>query len=528
MTYASAFERDIFISYCHTDNENPLGLGWIEMFHQVLMIRLRQILGAREPHEQPSIWRDNRLRGNDAFGNVLADELRGVALVISIMSPSYVRSDWCVRELSTFCGFAEQGGGLTVGNKARIFKVLKTPVARDRHPPVLQSQIGYEFFTIDKDTRIPKEFTLTPGDSNSARALEVINELAYHIIETLDAVNLAHNPGRPADAACASQAVLAGPAAVAACRSVYLAETSFELDDERNLVRRDLQARGMRVLPDGDLPVRHPGQFRQAVSAALASCDLSVHMIAPNRSLVLPGEVDDTVVLQNQMAAERCTQSNLARLIWIPEGLSSREDDPRHRQFVAMLQDDPEAQQSAEVLTMPVQGLIARIHDLLRKLDEPKAKPVASSDPGAARAVVYLIVHPEDAAMAEPLRDHLFDSGLDVLDPLSDPSATEREIFESHKMNLIDCDAAILCYGRASEFWLRSQLSDTQKAIGWREGKPMRARSIYLGAPDSAPKSRLRSHDYQVIDGRSGFGPAMLAPLMAALGQARQGDRHER
>ena len=189
MTYTSGFDRDIFISYCHTDNENPLGLGWIEVFHNLLLIRLRQILGSRAPEEEPSIWRDARLQGNDEFSAVLEDELQRVALVISILSPSYVRSEWCNREVREFCQAAEARGGLAIDNKARIFKVLKTPVAREQHPPALQSQIGYEFFTVDRQTMIPREFTLMPGDANGARALEVINDLAYHVKATLDAVN---------------------------------------------------------------------------------------------------------------------------------------------------------------------------------------------------------------------------------------------------------------------------------------------------------------------------------------------------
>ena len=275
----------------------------------------------------------------------------------------------------------------------------------------------------------------------------------------------------------------------------------------------------MRVLPEGDLPVRHPGQFRQAVNEALAQCDLSVHMIAPDRSLVLTGEVHDTVYLQNQMAAERCTQSDLTRLIWIPEGMTPREDDTLQQQFITMLHCDPEAQKNAEVLTNPVQALIARIHDTLRKLDEPKKRPAVSPAPAPAlaRSLIYLIAHPDDVPMVEPLREYLFDSGFEVLDPLSDPNATEKEIFESHKMNLIDCDAAIVCFGKAGEFWMRSQLSDAQKAIGWREGKPMRARAIYLGPPDTPPKIRLRSHDYLVLDGRAGFEAKILEPLLEAL-----------
>ena len=517
MTYASAFERDIFISYCHTDNENPLGLGWVEVFHKILLIRMKQILGARLPHEEPSIWRDTRLQGNEAFANVLGDELRKVALVVSIMSPSYVRSDWCISEVSAFCQAAQERGGLTVGNKTRIFKVLKTPVDRDQHPPMLQSQIGYEFFTLDKETKIPREFTLTPGDSNESKALEVINDLAYHIKATLDAVN--QTLGTLQDAAAPG----VPPPRPGARRSVYLAETSFELDDERNQVRRDLEARGVRVLPEGDLPVRHPLQFRQAVNEALAQCDLSVHMIASNRSLVLTGEVHDTVYLQNQIAAERCAQSDPTRLIWIPGGLTPSEDDTLQQEFITMLQRDPEAQKNAEVLTNPVQALITRIHDTLRKLVEPKKRPAASPAPALARSLIYLIAHPDDVQMAEPLRETLFGSGFEVLDALSDPNATEKEIFESHKMNLIDCDAAIVCFGKAGEFWMRSQLSDAQKAIGWREGKPMKARAIYLGPPDTPPKIRLRTHDYLVLDGRAGFDAKLLEPLLDALESPSEG-----
>jgi len=511
MTYASAFERDIFISYCHTDNENPLGLGWIEVFHKMLQIRMRQILGARVPEEEPSIWRDARLQGNDEFADVLGEELQKVALVISIVSPSYVRSQWCIREIAEFCQAAQQRGGLKVDNHARIFKVLKTPVERDQHPPVLQGQIGYPFFIVNGDTKIPREFTLAPGDSQESKALEVITDLAYQIKATLDAINRSLRAGAAATADTTAR------------RSVYLAETSFELDDQRNQVRRELEARGMRVLPEGDLPVRHPDQFRQAVTEALAQCELSIHMIGPNRSLVLPGEVHDTVYQQNQLAADACTRSDLARLIWIPEGPPPKEEDTLQQQFIATLHNDPAAQKNAEVLTNALQGLIARIHDTLRRLDEPKREPAAASVASTRPSRIYLITHPSDMAACEPLREHLFDRGFEVLDTLSDPGATEKEIFEAHKMNLVDCDAAVVCFGTAGEFWARSQMSDVQKAIGWREGRPMAARAIYLGPPDTPPKARLRSNDYLVLDGRAGFDPACLAPLVEALRAASQG-----
>ena len=47
---------------------------------------------------------------------------------VSIISPRYLKSEWTIRELNEFWDAAEKQGGIHVANKARVFKVLKTPV----------------------------------------------------------------------------------------------------------------------------------------------------------------------------------------------------------------------------------------------------------------------------------------------------------------------------------------------------------------------------------------------------------------
>ena len=64
MDGTSAFENDVFISYCHTDNQSDFeGLeGWINEFHSVLEKRLNKIL-----RRDSKIWRDAKLRKSDVF-----------------------------------------------------------------------------------------------------------------------------------------------------------------------------------------------------------------------------------------------------------------------------------------------------------------------------------------------------------------------------------------------------------------------------------------------------------------------------
>ena len=527
MTFAKSFEKDIFISYCHADNDDPMGEGWIELFHRILRSRLIQLLGARVPEEEPTIWRDNRLQGNDEFAGVLADELRKVALVVSVMSPSYVKSDWCRREIEAFCSAAASRGGIVVGgNKGRILKVLKDPVPPDDQPEEMKGQTGFPFYVKDPELQRPVQFTLTKGDDTNALAKKVINDLAYSIIATLQAVNEVADTG--ANTAATPAAATVAPAA----GTVYLAEC--ELEDERQQVRRALEDRGVTVLPAGDLPGRKPEEFKQTVREALAQCDVSVHMVAATRSRVLRGEVEDTVYLQNQLAAERSAGGGLLRLIWLPPGLEVSNDDERQQAFVGMLQRDPAAQQGAEVLTVPLQGLIAQTRNALKKQLDAMARKAAPASTGLANmgdtagiaARVYVIFDPKDVERVDPLKQYLLDQGFDVIERITDPRVTSEQLQADHKQNLIDCDAAIVCLGSAGEPWAKALLSDVLKCSGWPDkGSPLCAKAIYLAEPDDVPANSYKLNYKRKIgfvscDCRTGFAAAELRAFVDMLRQA--------
>lgn len=526
MALAQSFDKDIFISYCHADNEDAMGEGWIELFDRALRNRLIQLLGARTPEEEPRIWRDPSLHGNDEFAAVLSEKLSHVALVVSVMSPSYVKSDWCIREIDAFCKAAEASGGVVLGNKGRILKVLKDPVPRDEHPEVLKGQTGYPFFKLDPGRTVPIPFTLTKGDETIALAKRVIDDLAYSIIETLQAVNqaVAARPATGTDRSTPESAAQREMAASAG--TVFLAES--DLDDERQQVRRGLEAHGIVVLPAGDLPVRKPEEFKQEVRQALERCDLAVHMVAGTRSMVLRGETEDTVSLQNQIAAELSAETGLPRLVWLSPGLVVDPADERQKQFVANLERDPNTRRGAEVLSIPLQGLITQVQDTLTKRLRAKARvtqPVAASD---APPQVYLITDEADTEAVDPLRQQLIDLGFDVLERLSDDNATPQEKQEDHKNNLVACEGAIVYVGAAGENWLKTMLSEVQKANGWRDpAQPLRWRAICLGPPASAYKAKyLRKVGFECIDGRAGLAAATLQPLLDAA-RAQVGGRPE-
>jgi TIR domain len=140
------FETHLFISYAHIDNQplSPDQQGWVSRFHASLEAMLSMRLGRKA-----LIWRDKKLAGNDVFADEIVAQFPKTALLISVLTPRYVESEWCTREVREFCDVASQTGGVIVSNKSRIIKVIKTPVESEGAlPAVMKEVLGYEFYVI--------------------------------------------------------------------------------------------------------------------------------------------------------------------------------------------------------------------------------------------------------------------------------------------------------------------------------------------------------------------------------------------
>ncbi len=499
MDVAEDLNKTIFISYSHSDNINPLGEGWVEQFHATLRQRLESITADRDPRDKVSIWRDKKLEGNDEFGDVLIDHLNESKLVVAILSPSYIASKWCLREIDEFVKAVGKEQGMIVDNKARILKVVKTPVDRSKHPEVLRGQLGYEFYIFDKAKGHPVEFTLLKGDENTTRALQKINDVAYSIVNTLDSLDRIEADQKPANEDLGPEAPI-----------VYLAETSYDLEEEREMIRRELEDHGVRVLPEDSLPLRNPENFEEAVRKALEQSTLSIHIIGAARSVVLPRNEDDTTRLQNKIAAEFSQDQKIERVIWIPPNLEPEDDE--QKQFIELLDTDVTSQANAELLKVPRHELLTVVQDTLQR--QAQEQQYTADDHGLKR--IYLIYAHEDADAARPIGDYLFDKGFEVLEPLSGDGADDEKIFEIHKRNLCDCDAALLFAHSAGEYWLRMQLSELQRALAWRDADRKMSAALYMSPVAQKEVQRPRTH-CQIIDGKEPFDPDALTEFLTPL-----------
>jgi TIR domain len=491
------FENDIFISYAHIDNL-PLaeGLkGWVEAFHERLATRLAQLLG-----DEVRIWRDLKLQGNDVFADALTSRIENAAVLVSVLSPRYIKSEWCMRELNEFCKQASAKGSLRIGDKLRVFKVVKTYIPFAEHPEQLRGTLGYEFYEYDQARDRAKEFNSEVTPARDIRYWEKLDDLAYDIKQLVEYIR--RSTLQPVT-----------PAIEPSGKTIYLAETTSDLREDRNKIKRELQQRGHVVLPDKELPLVG-SEFKAMVTESLERSHLSIHPVGERYGIIPEEETRSVVQLQTELAGQ--LQGELQRIIWMPDGLQPR--DEAQQKFIDYLRLGLESHKSTEVLETKLEDLKTVILEKLTAKPKPEAATAAVSAT-SARASLYLICDRQDFSETAELENYLFDQGLDVTLPATE--GDEAQIIQDHKDSLLVCDAALIYYGRAGELWLRMKQRELQKIAGYGRTQPMLARGIYISGPPTEAKERVRDHEAVIIKNYGGFSPEDLQPFVARLQKAK-------
>ncbi len=495
MSVTSLLEKDIFISYAHLDNAalTEDEKGWVSVFDNALKTRIAQLIGRKA-----DIWRDEKLHGNDIFGDEIVDQFPKLKVFISIVSPRYLKSEWCRKELQQFQKAANKTGGVRLGNKSRIFKVIKTPVPREAYPAEISTVLGYDFFHVDETGRF-REFVLEKGSPTYQLFIDRFEDVAQDIcqlIKRLDALTELPTEKGP------------GAAGVDREKTVYLAATTTDLNTERDNIRRDLQMRGYTVLPDQELPV--DVHFRKTVKDYLARSSLSIHLIGAKYGWVPEEEQRSVVELQHEFSRA----ASLQRLIWMPSFDMSAEDQ-RQQHVLNELKDHTVGDKNTELLSGSLEDFKTVVIDALERQKASSDRPT-SADESTDTIRIYLMFDISDRETVSVIDDYLYDQKFEILRPIFE--GEEQDIRQVHQDNLKFCDSVFIYCNKASEAWLNFKMNDIRKAPGYRDGKPLKAAAVYLCGEANRFKQDFRTREASaIIKQFDCFKKEDLAPFLSFL-----------
>jgi hypothetical protein len=498
------YEEDIFINYNHDDNKATIASlrGWVDTMHESLATRLTQLIG-----EEPKIWRDvYELGGNEVLDETIVIRLAKTAFLVSVFSPSYVNSSWCKKELKEFYERANENGGIKINNRSRIFKVMKTPITdgdyqvdpfKETDVPkelqiLLRESLGYEFYDFDQKGRL-REFWPEVDPGRLTKFFEKLEDLAQDIKKFIKSQQLSKN-------------------------SIYLAETTPDLNEDRNEIKRTLLLRNYHVLPDENLPLDEPA-LEDKIRGYLQRSVMSIHLIGSDSTNIDAEE--DRIELRNkqhQRAAHLVQKQHAlamargdgdpeyTRLIWMPEGLKPR--DERYQQFLAYIQNDPGVYEGAEVLCG------TKLEDL-KTIIQRKLNCLSEEYPNADRPVrIYLLCDRQDLKDIESLKTYLESQKCEVMLPFKGAS----EVATGHKESLRLCDAVLIFYGQANT--MEWKLDYLRRIDVFRDSRPLLAAGIYVAGPETENKQGFETDSALVMKNFGEFSPASIQPFLEQIEQA--------
>jgi uncharacterized protein Smg (DUF494 family) len=522
MGYLPSFIEDVFISYAHNDDDAYAmeSQGWVAQLDEDLRKRVAVYLDG----QKPAVWRDRDIRNNDDFEEKITGRLLTTATFLSIISPSFFQRPWCIRELEEFAASAEQGFGIKIGEKNRIFKVEKVPLSFDRSklPNSLQGTGSYRFYGPDPEHQGKiHEYRPKLGVDYAAKYWREMDDLAQDIAMVLKDMHAKAHQDAPRPAASA-------PAATPTGMTVYLAETTSDLDEETKEIRRDLKARGFTVLPEGDLPYR-TRDLKTKVMEDLSHAQISIQLIGNEYGYIPEGQSEKSAAwLQNEYAIEHQNQTpGFLRLLWMPPGLAPT--DARQQRLVEYLHNDADSQHGADLIQSKLEDLKTVVQEKVKILRENQEKKRSSPVAETAQSVaddeplrVYVICDQRDLASRNlrDLKSYLFSQGYECILPSDNDD--ERESLQEHADNLAECDACMIYYGQGSERWFGTKLRELRKLLSQRS-QPVRAKAVYVAPPEAMSKTELQTLEAIVLRGAEIFEPSALTPFLSRLQPAAKG-----
>ena len=492
MPYIPGNKYDVFVSYAHFDNEpDTRDVRWVSRFQADLKKALRQRLGV-----EPNFFFDSRdLHAHHEIDGLMA-EVSGSAVFMPILSPSYIKRDWTIKELETF--------ERTQSNRNRIVTVELLPVKEYEIPQNFLRLKRTQFWWSDEhEEDVPLKLTPQSNGDKYERRLQTLAHQMEELLRTIHAdragntrtATQATQPmdGRTGIAAAPTSSNAAKffvPAQAAAAvtdaspfvgKTVLLAQVTNDLYDERDQVFAYLRQYGVQILPEGDY-LQGGAEFANAVKGDVERADLFVQLLGPYRSNRPPDLRDEagelTSYAQFQYAAAK--RRGVPVLQWRRPDLD----------VTALGHWDKSLLEGPDVLAM---GLQEFVKEILKTFERAMAAAVAAAAKAAAASLsgttasgfLFIDADLNDKELAEQLLEAFGQNpNLMAAGPLYEGSADD--ITKDLDANLVDCETLLLVYGQAAAPWVRAQLRRLSKLERQRQ-EPLRRKAVLIAPPASKP-----------------------------------------
>uniref|UniRef100_A0A974AAP1 Toll/interleukin-1 receptor domain-containing protein n=1 Tax=Bradyrhizobium quebecense TaxID=2748629 RepID=A0A974AAP1_9BRAD len=459
---------DIFISYSRDDDapppDKPGRKGFVTFLDDAIRYEFQE-LGP----DRPSTWRDTRrISPADQFTPEIEEALKTASFLLVVLSPNWMASKWCRRELETF---ARHHG--PDGLRERIVVVGKRHIDPDKRPSLLQGQVGFRFYVRNED---PEDIAgdlefFDRGEPRDERYWEGLKALAAHLVKRRPRPTLS-------------------PIYAPSGRTIFVAKPASDMRRGYDRIVSELTGKGHRILPDpkDDIPL---DRSVNAIDEALADAEIAIHLLG-EKAGEAPEDELPMVKLQLSRSAAKTSQAapgTFHRVIWAPSiwttslNANQLQAEKRRHPLEVLARFDQ------QLATDKVEGdslskFVDFVNQHLLLIVPPRSITLLPSD---ARDVRLFLYHSqEDSKYALALAQALQQRKLEAMLPALEGPEADLKSFNSKQ--LVECDGVIVCWASASEVWVRAQASALRNWSALGRSRQFSYRAVVAAPPPGERK----------------------------------------
>lgn len=483
VAFVPGCKHDVFVSYAHVDDEPVPGQteGWVTSFVRTLNWRLRQLCGRPD---DLSIWMDRELARTVNFSDQIIESLHDTAVLLIVLSPGYVSSNWCKKERDTFLAFVKE----RLDRGSKVFVIERYPVDLDDRPREISYLLGYRFWKAINEQGPQILGHPHPVPNRDQEYYDKLEQVARELDGTLKQLARGKSPNLPTSIETLS------------CPAVYLAEVTDDLDTLREQVARYLQQADFRILPQKRYSPEAT-EFQAAATKDLQESVLFVQLLSAVSGKKLTGSVQSFVECQYQLAL----QANKPILQWRARDLRVNEiSDSVHRALI----------ENTTVQSLELEDFKQEIVLLVKAAVAERESDNGQAETTPTQPFVFVNVEHDDLPLANEIGEYLQRHGFIHALPMCE--GTAEEIRKDLEDNLLDCDGVIIVYGVITSRWVREQLRQYCKTM-YRRQRQLRALAVYEGPPEAKQPISMNVPKMHVIDCRHGLNEEELKNFIEAL-----------
>jgi len=396
----------------------------------------------------------------------IMDALRQTAIMIVILSPGYLASEWCNRERNAFLELIRESG-------SRIFLIERDLVEPRNCPSEFHDLLGFRFWIRDREGKPPRILGVPEPSKDEREYYSRVDDITFELAEELSNLKKAYEepPGSGSE-----QKRL----------TVYLAQVTDDLEQDRISMKSYLSQYGIAVLPNTWYS-QEPIRFKQSVESDLSKCTAFVQLLSSIAGKKPPDLPQGYLHLQFELA--RAARKSIFQ--WRNPYLDTTSiQDDEHRSLV-----DGE--------TVRAEG----IEDFKRAVRDFVLMKPTGAERKSLSAFVFVNMETADRPLAEKVCTVLDRHGIGYSLPID--SGDPAEIRADLKSNLLDSNGIIVIYGTSTAVWVRRQLMEGRKILSQRD-RPLEAFAVFEGPPEQKCQIDLKLPNLQFLNLRKGVDDSVL------------------